>query len=142
MDGEKNGEGADDKGGDARHPDFLARFPFFAVMEHVGVKIMGERGAGRDGEASHHRQDGGESDGGDEGKEDLSTQRVGQERSGHIIGGLAIHDNAIRRKNGGGAKTKKRRHDIKKADDQHGPHDRDAGGLGVRHGVKANENMG
>ena len=47
-DGQQDGDRADHKGGDSRHPHFFARPPLAPVMDHVREKIVGEARAGTD----------------------------------------------------------------------------------------------
>ena len=84
---------------------------------------------------------GGKSHGGDESEEDLSTERLGEERSRHVVVRLAIDDDAVRRENGGRAESEKGRHDIEQPNDEHGPNDRNASRLRVWHCIKAHKNV-
>jgi hypothetical protein len=70
VDRDADADGTDDEGGDARDADFLAGTVFFAVMDHVGVKVVREAGAGAHGETGDDGEDGGKGDGADESEED------------------------------------------------------------------------
>ena len=84
LDGEDDGDCADDEGGDAGDADFLAGAVFFSVVEDVGVEVVREAGAGADGEAGDDGEDGGEGDGADEGEEDFAAERLREQRGGHV----------------------------------------------------------
>ena len=142
VDGDADADRTHAEGGDACDLHFLTGAVFFAVMQHVRVKVVREAGAGAHREPGHHREDRRKGHGADEGEEELATEHLSENRSHHVGVRFAIggEDEGFLQDRGR-SEAEEGRHDVKEADDRHRPHHAGARGLGIRHGVKAHEDV-
>ena len=101
---------------------------------------MRKRGRGGDGESGDHGENGGKSNGGDEGEEDISGNRLGQQRSTHV--GAAVLRDEVTAYDGRGSEAEKGGHDVEAADNDHRPDDGETRGLGIGNRVEADQDVG
>src|SRR5689334_23180668 len=109
-------------------------------MNDRGVEVMGERCGGADRQAGDDSENSRKSYRGDKGEKDVAAERLREKRRAHVV--TAVARDVVASYNGRRAETKESRHDIKAADQHHGPDHTDARRLRIRHGVETHQNMG
>src|SRR5690606_1438815 len=135
-----DGHRTDHQGGDSGHAD-LAAGGGLALLDHVGVDVVGERGRRGDGEARDHSEDGGEGDCGDEAEQDRAAQGQGEQRGrrGHAAGGRG---NVLSTHHGAGRVAEHQGEQVEQADQADGPHHRAASFLGGGDRVEPHQHVG
>src|SRR5215211_9446304 len=130
----------DAHGRDTGGPELLA-LARLAVAYHVGVEVVGEGAGGGDHQPGDHGHDGGEGHRRDEGEEDGTAELIGELRSSQVARRVGLRDGVLsdeeRR-----AVAEDRGQQIEEADDPGRRDDRGPGGLRVRHGEEADQDVG
>ena len=114
---------------------------------------MTDSGSSRQRQAGHHRQDGGEGDGGDEAQEQVAADRLGQMDRRHVgaahhVGervdrpvGAGTEELGVVHQQDDGAEADDEGQDVEVADEAGGVEDRLAGFLGVGDGEEAHQDV-